>query len=335
MSRRAAIAGALTDALLALFVTGAAAAGVSRQVPELEGRLPAVALAGLVAVLIAQTVAAIATARVDRANRLAPSTSLAPAPTAEPRVAPAGSPLPPPRGAPVAGFEGFSSPKIGSSPEENEDAWRAEAASGLIVISDGASSSFGASVWSRALVEAAANTNGSGAEFVAGCVQRAAAAWAAHHTSGEVAWWAQEGLRRGAFATLLVVRVGGTGRGRGWTALAVGDSCAFHLRRVGRDWSLVGSFPLSTPEEFGSHPDLLSSVAQQPPVPATAAGALQSGDVLLAATDAVSEWLLTMPERIAFAAEASVDQLAEAVTTARRERTMVNDDATLVRYRER
>jgi hypothetical protein len=334
MSRRPAIAGALTDALPALVVTGAAAVGISRQVPELADRLPAVAIAGLVAVLVAQTAVAIATARADRATLLAPSAMPTARPEAEPSVAPAGSPLPPPRDVPASGFEGFSSPKIGASPEENEDAWLVDANTGLIAVSDGASSSFGASVWSRALVEAATVTGGSNAEFVAACVQRAAAVWTARHTSGEVAWWAQEGMRRGAFATLLVVRIGGVERGRSWTALAVGDSCVFHLRRAGHDWTLVGSFPLSTPEEFGSHPDLLSSVAQQLPTPVTTAGALQSGDVLLAATDAVSEWLLTMPSRLAFAAVADVNQFAEVVMTARHERTMVNDDATVVRYRE-
>ncbi|MEQ1701448.1 MAG: hypothetical protein ABMA25_15170, partial [Ilumatobacteraceae bacterium] len=60
---------------------------------------------------------------------------------------------------------------------------------------------------------------------------------------------------------------------------------------------------------------------------------LQPGDVLVAATDAVSEWLLgTEPGRLALVAEAPMAAIEEAIRAARVDRSMVNDDATVVRW---
>ena len=48
----------------------------------------------------------------------------------------------------------------------------------------------------------------------------------------------------------------------------------------------------------------------------------------------VSEWLLEDPERLAFAVEAPIDDVAQAVREARRSQAMVNDDATFIRFME-
>ena len=56
--------------------------------------------------------------------------------------------------------------------------------------------------------------------------------------------------------------------------------------------------------------------------------------MVLAATDAVSEWLLGDATRLEFAATAPIADVAAAVSAARQDRSMVNDDATFVRYRE-
>ncbi len=174
----------------------------------------------------------------------------------------------------------------------------------------------------RALVDVAA-VNGclSTASFVDGRDGAGRSAVGGSTTQGgELAWWAQEGLRRGGFATLLVVRIGKASQGRAWQAIAVGDSCVFHARKSGAGWQLLRAFPLESAEAFGSHPMLLSSVSPSPSEGIELAGGrLAPGDVLLAATDAVSEWLLADDRRLSFAVEAPIAEVAEAVREARTE----------------
>ncbi len=335
MNRRSQLLPWVGDMLPALVVTGLAAVAMSRKVPELDGKLAILTGAGLVGIALGR-VAVWGLAR----GAVAPVPAPAPvAPQTPPLVAPAA-----PRATPLAtgyapststGYEAFSLPKMGSSDDENEDSWATDEARGLIAVSDGASSSFGARVWSSALVDAVASDAGAfHPDVVPRAVERAATVWTEHHTQGEVAWWAQEGLRRGAFATLLAVSISSENSRTRWRALAVGDSCLLHLRRNDDGWSLLRSFPLESAAAFGSHPDLLSSVNMPPAEPTLAAGDLASGDVLIAATDAVSEWLLGDDERVAFAAEAPLDLISDTVVQARVDRSMVNDDATFVRYRE-
>ena len=80
---------------------------------------------------------------------------------------------------------------------------------------------------------------------------------------------------------------------------------------------------------------LLSSVSPSPSERVELAGGrLAPGDVLLAATDAVSEWLLADDRRLSFAVEAPIAEVAEAVREARTTQVMVNDDATFIRFVE-
>lgn len=234
----------------------------------------------------------------------------------------------------TVGFASFTSPKIGSSIDENEDSFAINEQRRVIVVSDGASSSFGAAVWSKALTSAVAGRQQP--LTLASMVEDATAAakrWEAHHTQGEVAWWAREGLKRGAFATLLAVSISEVPGGAQWSAIGVGDSCVLHLRPTNDGWVMLKSFPVNSAADFGSHPDLLASVNVGAATFVTSNGMLAIDDVLVVATDAVSEWLLTEPRRLAIAAESPIDQLVRDVEAARHDRSMVNDDATFVRYR--
>lgn len=321
----------LGELLPALVVTGLTAVAMSRQVRELDGNLAALSAAGLGGIAVAR----VALWLVTRAEVAASPTLSPTAPFPPPDASKVGTVLPAYAATTVAGFEAFSLPKLGSSDDENEDSWMLAESRGFVAVSDGASSSFGARVWSRALVDAAIADDGAfEPSLFARCVERAATEWTAHHTQGVVAWWAQEGLRRGAFATLLAMTIGDHAEGRGWTALAVGDSCVLHLRPSAAGWELLRSFPVESAAGFGSHPDLLSSVNMPAASPVGATGILASGDVLVAATDAVSEWLLGDTARLGFAADAPLGLISETVSTARVSRSMVNDDATFVRYRE-
>lgn len=321
------------DLVPAVALVVVASVAMSASVHELSGKWWLLVLLGLVGVAVAEwwvgrAAARTAGAPVAAAPLPAPAGPAA-ATTVTPAIAVALAPLVP---SSVAGVESLSLPKEGSSDADNEDAAATAPQKGVIAVSDGASSSFASNVWSRALVAAAVARDGAlDHEYVSSIVASAGEVWAAHHASVEVPWWAQEGLRRGAYATLLVVRIGGDGRQ--WQAIAVGDSCLFHLRQGSDGWSLVDAFPVTAAGDFGSHPDLLGSVDHEVRGLRAREGTLQPGDVLVAATDAVSEWLLRDPRRFQLAAGADTESIAQQVRAARVADEMVNDDATFVRYR--
>lgn len=330
----------LIDAIPAAALVAFAAAMMSSQIEELDGKLVLLVVAGAVGVglswllLLLRQPADGVVALADAPS--VPSALVPPVAGAATRVSRAIVPVLPVTGSLLEGLESFSLAKEGAAIGENEDSFAVDPSTGTIAVSDGASSSFGSRVWSRALVDVVVENGGPLAEpFVGTVMAPAAVQWKQHHEAGELPWWAQEGLRRGGFATLLVVRVGNGPTGRAWQALAVGDSCVFHLRESKSGWQLLRAFPLETTEAFGSHPVLLSSVSPAPTEGIEfAGGQLAGGDVLIAATDAVSEWLLGDPSRLTFAVTASIAEVASAVSAARQDRSMVNDDATFVRFTE-
>jgi len=100
-------------------------------------------------------------------------------------------------------------------------------------------------------------------------------------------WVQAEGSKRGAYATLLAGRIAaGTLR-----AIAVGDCCLFLVRAAGR----VESFPLTSPQDFDAHPQLVSSLPVQGRRPASPPRPferdLEAGDVVYVASDALAQWL--------------------------------------------
>jgi hypothetical protein len=227
--------------------------------------------------------------------------------------------------------------KLGHADSENEDAFGIDMTGGRLVVSDGASSSFASREWARALCDEMLHDStaiDSIASFGA-AVNRAADRWKTSvRPTGDVAWWAQEGLGRGAFATVLAVDVASVDRRERWRAAAVGDTCVVQLRRGTAGWGIVTSFPIQIGESFTSYPDLVQTNVSDDVVGLTwAEGQLKSGDVLMLATDAVSEWLLGQDSRQANAmlAEATSDQLAAEFIRLREANEMANDDCTVVR----
>ncbi len=228
-----------------------------------------------------------------------------------------------------------TSPKLDSPPDENEDYLAVDIGRGRFVVSDGAGSSFAAGTWSRALCEslvAATDPVGSDDDLYAS-IGAAAVEWKLSVTApDEVPWWAQEGIRNGAFATVLVVQLVADGARRLWKAVAIGDSCVIHLRRHHDAWQLLSSFPIDRADEFTSSPPLVSSNTSTARLDARRAhGETDPGDVLLLVTDAVGEWLLGSPDRLDLACSADTDRLAGMFDESRRTRAMANDDATLIR----
>jgi hypothetical protein len=128
-----------------------------------------------------------------------------------------------------------------------------------------------------------------------------------------LAWYEQPGIERGAHATLAVLelrRVPGGGALAAapeaapeaapkdpawswhWDAVALGDSCVFHVR----DGKLLAALPITSPDGFDTSPNLIGS--RDPDLGLIAArshaqsGRCETGDRLYLATDALSAWIL-------------------------------------------
>jgi hypothetical protein len=143
----------------------------------------------------------------------------------------------------------------------------------------------------------------------------------------ELAWFEEIKLAEGAAATLLIIEVDAK---RDTAEIrAVGDSVAI-LVRDGRTRAAV---PLDDPAAFTSYPALIRTVADAPTLEAHH-WALERGDRIVAATDAVAAWLLALAARGPL--DAVLDECGDEasfralVDRARGEGELEDDDATIV-----
>lgn len=189
-----------------------------------------------------------------------------------------------------------------------------------VAVSDGASESLLATRWSRWLVKHAAEMGERHRELFEDTgllakelVRRAMDPWdeeiakyiKGRTTAGKpVQWYEQPGLAKGAFATLLSVRLdpvlgplpedpaADAPVAWQWHAAALGDSCLFHIS----NGSLNKRFPVTSSGDFGNVPQLLGSRNGDVTLIAErmeqASGQLRDGDELLLATDALAAWFL-------------------------------------------
>ena len=229
----------------------------------------------------------------------------------------------------------FTTSKVGSPAEENEDAFALDETVGRFVVCDGASSSFASRQWSRSLADALCRANdpiGNPADR-AEAHASAARLWRelATPSGDETPWWAVEGIRKGAFATAVVVDVKQSGSSTIWRAAAIGDSCLFQVRWKAGSWSLVTSFPMKESGDFGSYPDLAhSSSAINETTVQTSSGELRKDDRMIVASDAVSEWIFDDLARLNVIMAANAEALLRLANAARNDHSMVNDDVTFL-----
>lgn len=149
--------------------------------------------------------------------------------------------------------------------------------------------------------------------------------WLRNVMTRDLPWHAEEKVRSGSFATFLGVTVAGDS----WRALAVGDSCLFHVRND----SLVYSFPYGASSEFSASPILASTSNVSHEMVASAVrsadGELKKRDLLVLATDGLAQWLMrevengNRPWRIFRENERALRDLVDCERT---ERRMRNDD---------
>ncbi len=118
-------------------------------------------------------------------------------------------------------------------------------------------------------------------------------------------WYLERKVAQGAHAAFVGLSLhdpapggseGQPGKGT-WRAFAVGDSCLFHVRNN----RLLKAGPLSSSEEFGNNPFLLSTACPSPLSRDDAfvsifSGTWEPGDAFYLATDAMARWLLSEEE---------------------------------------
>jgi hypothetical protein len=251
--------------------------------------------------------------------------------------------------------DNFWAPKRGSPAEEYEDAF-APARGGefagerlRFAVADGATEAVFSKLWARLLVAAyRKGWIGGRTPATRDGLERLGRLWQ-HRISGKpLPWYAEEKVRSGSFAALCglelsasedgAVAPGGPGAPSTtgtWRCWSVGDCCLFHVRGE----RLLGSFPIESPEDFGSRPVLLSTKMDRNGAALASAGSAwgdwAAGDAFYLMSDAIACWFLTehtsgrapWPE----ARELGAESFPGWVSGLREERGLRNDDVTLVR----
>lgn len=216
-------------------------------------------------------------------------------------------------------------PKLGRSPEENEDSVAVDVAHGRFAVSDGASTAARPEVWSRLLVDAFAD----GVDPLApDTLTELRDQWRSAVHTADLPWYALAKLAEGSAATFLGLRIDGDR----FVATGVGDSCLFHVRRS--RLALVG--PVADWTRFSRFPSLVLTI-EHPTLAEeevwTADGEVADGDMFLLATDAVARHLLRAHAEggALLPVHDHVDAAADfAEFVAReRERGLANDDCTV------
>ncbi|ACT00152.1 protein phosphatase 2C domain-containing protein [Paenibacillus sp. JDR-2] len=196
--------------------------------------------------------------------------------------------------------ECFLLPKAGNRTDEYEDASHSsthvhkETTCCRFAIADGASESSYAELWARLLVKGYCLGRW-GDRQIHRSVSPLSKAWQKKISGKSLPWYAQEKLSSGAFSTLagITFRFPMDAESPAFDAIAVGDSCIFHVRGD----TMIASFPLSTAGDFERRPVLISSNAvnnvQLDAFVRRWSGTAEAGDEFWLMTDALACWLLT------------------------------------------
>ncbi len=192
----------------------------------------------------------------------------------------------------------FELAKEPEHPDQNQDAWWLNAADGVAAIADGVTSGIFSRQWARILTRAAVENWPDPDDDVqfSGWLTALRGQWEEEIDVSGLAWYQRAKLREGGFATLLWLRLLDNGglRDGGESpleAIAIGDSCLFHVR----DGELLQSFPLTGSEQFDTSPLVLGSVnlkRDDQLLFERLQLAARTGDMIVLCTDAVAAWAI-------------------------------------------
>jgi len=253
----------------------------------------------------------------------------------------------------------YSLPKRGLEPQENQDAFwpllaprlqfKAERSQEclspvlLAAVADGATEGMFGEIWSRILASRAAQVFpdcrldrliGDSSSAWLRFKQRKASAGRA--LTRLPAWLEEPGLEQGAFSTFAAISLA---EDHTWTAVAVGDSCLFHVRAD----ELLLHWPVQTSADFARRPYLLCS-AQGPGTQLddntrSVCGRWAVDDHFFLMSDALACWFLRECEQggkpwvtlLNLGTDEARGSFEDMVTHWRESEGMRNDDVTLIR----
>ena len=234
--------------------------------------------------------------------------------------------------------ESTTFPKSTLRPDQNEDAALVDADRGVAIVADGATSSYGSADWSQHLCRRFVSDRPA-AE--AASAERWLVETATNFTPETAAsrdWWVDDASSRGAHAAYVGLTVDQAEDGARWQAVSVGDCLLVHLRPSGGEYSLLAGFPLEHSAGFGSAPALAASTARlvvDLPAIRIASGFALPGDAWLLMSDALGQWALRQAEsgnpQWSLLLNGTASELRAAVDRSRADRSMVDDDVTLIR----
>jgi hypothetical protein len=220
-------------------------------------------------------------------------------------------------------------------PDNNEDAFKADLAKRLVVISDGASESFDAKSWAAILVEHFIDSPQFNEEWLIDAIND----FSTLYNREELSWSKQASFDRGSFATLLGIEL--LQESKTAEILAVGDSIAVLMS----DEQVIASYPYRSFEDFRQKPvllstnDLLNDFVRQNGFYNTHSVTWElstlSNPKIFCMTDALGEWFLRTfqsdnSEWKQLLSIYTTTELQDFVSSLREEKKIKTDDTTLI-----
>ncbi|MBW4589681.1 hypothetical protein G7B40_030910 [Aetokthonos hydrillicola Thurmond2011] len=244
----------------------------------------------------------------------------------------------------------FSIPKHGESTRTNEDSCAIDPYGIRIAIADGMGTTLNPKYWSDAITQHFIQYQRSYkiCKFIHDRYdiwlkepQKMWREWfiqnASTHTARHINFSNGSNGRRDSRATFLGIEFSpvnfSTEVGR-WAAVALGDSCLFHIRKdSSSDYHLVESFPVKSSKEFSPHtPGFSSNSDNNGDKPSYCEGQYSLGDIFILGTDALSEWILksieTNNDEWKELLSVSTDDEFESLIERLRQEKKINDDDT-------
>lgn len=243
---------------------------------------------------------------------------------------------------PLPAVKTFILQKEGNSFEECEDAVDFSLERKRFAVSDGATESVFADLWSRGLVQQFLESEMfPSVEHFQDWLKPVQDGWRDQIDWDNLPWFTEQKVEHGAFAAFVGIEFSSKTQldeGQetlGFKVVAVGDCCLFQIR----DNQLINSFPIRESRLFDNQPDLLSSAVNGNPYLdqqiLTFSGDCRQGDGFVLASDALACWFLDQWESGELPWE-TLDFLNEQidfevfVMTQRQEGWLKNDDTALL-----
>jgi hypothetical protein len=232
-----------------------------------------------------------------------------------------------------------SVPKTSHSAAENEDAF--QSGNGRFAVADGVSESFLSGRWARHVTHQYCTTPPLtlGANDIECWLDDLRGTWdPGRHLGADGAWYQTEKAAQGSHAAFIGLQITGPNR---WEAMAVGDSCLFHIRPTDYGCRLMMSFPIDDASSFDNYPDVVPSVVPGSGGPSVRSlfSTHESGDFFLLMSDAIAEYVLRQsaasPEVWKWFQKAPAESIEQFVATARSTEVghLRDDDTTVMRIK--